>query len=482
MQKMKTDFDAVIVGSGPNGFAAAITMQQQGLSVLVIEGKDTIGGGMRSADLTLPGFTHDICSAVHALGADSAVFEKFPLQRYGLEFLHSKFSVAHPFDDGSSVALQTSVEETARQLEDGDLYERFMKPLVEDWSNIRSAFLGPLHISKESFKSVAFAFNAVKSASHLLKNNFTSLKTRSLFAGMAAHSMLPLNKLTTSAIALVLMITAHNKGWPVVKGGSQKLADALAAYFVSIGGKIETGNMIASIDQLPSSKIILFDVSPKQLLQIAGNRFSSFYKSQLQRYKYGMGICKVDWALSQPAPFTANECRSAITIHLGNSFKEIMQSENDAWNGKYSAKPFIIFVQPTIVDASRAPEGRHTAWAYCHVPNNSAVSMKDIIEEQVERFAPGFKDCIIERSVMNAQDYEHYNPNYVGGDINGGAINLSQLFTRPSLKISPYKTSTKNIFICSASTPPGGGVHGICGYYAARQALKDVFKIALPHL
>lgn len=479
---MKIDFDAIVVGSGPNGLAAAITLQQQGLSVLVIEGKNTIGGGMRSAELTLPGFTHDICSTVHALGADSAVFEKFPLQQFGLEFLHSKFSIAHPFDDGSAVALQISVEQTAQQLEDGELYQKLIDPLLKHWPNIRSNFLGPLHVSPDAFKTSSFALHALSSASHFLKNNFKSFKTKSLFAGMAAHSMLPLSKLTTSAIALVLMITAHDKGWPVVKSGSQKFADALAAYFISLGGKIETGNMITAISQLPSSKIILFDISPKQLLQIAGDNFSSFYKWQLNRYKYGMGVFKVDWALSQPAPFTASECKQATTVHIGNSFKEIESSEHDAWNGRNSQKPFIIFVQPTIVDDSRAPNGKHTAWAYCHVPNGYTVSMKNIIEQQIERFAPGFKDCIIERSVMNALDYEKYNPNYVGGDINGGALNLQQLFTRPSLKLSPYKTSATNIYICSASTPPGGGVHGICGYYAARQALKENFNISLPRL
>jgi phytoene dehydrogenase-like protein len=294
--------------------------------------------------------------------------------------------------------------------------------------------------------------------------------------------MLPLNKLTTSAIALVLMLAAHHKGWPVTKGGSQKLADALMQYFISLGGKAETGNMITSFKQLPSSKIVLFDVSPKQLLEIAGEKFSSSYKWQLKHYRYGMGVFKIDWALSQPAPFTAEQCRQATTVHLGNSFNEIVQSEQAAWSGKHSSNPFVIFVQPTVVDTSRAPRGKHTAWAYCHVPNSSTISMAAIIEKQVERFAPGFRDCISARFVMNTADLENYDPNYVGGDINGGAIDLSQLFTRPSLRLSPYTTSAKNIYICSASTPPGGGVHGICGYYAARQALKNVFKIRLPRL
>ncbi len=479
---MKTDFDAVIVGSGPNGLAAAIVLQQAGLSVLLIEGKSKIGGGLHSAELTLPGFIHDVCSAVHPLAADSAVFEKFPLEKYGLEFMHSAFAAAHPFDDGTAVTLETSIERTAQQFKDPETYKQLIKPLFNNWQNIRSAFLGPLHISKNLFKAASFAYHAALPASHLAKNNFTDVKAQALFAGMAAHSMLPLNKLTTSAIALILMLIAHDKGWPVIKSGSQKLADALTAYLISIGGKIEINNMITSIKQLPSSKIILFDVTPKQLLQIAGEKFSNFYAWQLKRYKYGMGVFKIDWALSQAAPFTAQQCRKATTVHIGNSFNEIMQSEQTTWNGKCSLEPFVIFVQPTIIDASRAPAGKHVAWAYCHVPNGSVESMTDAIEKQVERFAPGFRDCILARHVMNTSDFENYDPNYVGGDINGGMFNLTQIFTRPALRLSPYRTSAKNIYICSSSTPPGGGVHGICGYYAARQSLKDIFKISLPAL
>ncbi|HEY2727165.1 MAG TPA: NAD(P)/FAD-dependent oxidoreductase [Parafilimonas sp.] len=479
---MKTQFDAVVVGSGPNGLAAAITLQQQGLSVLLIEGKDTIGGGLRSAELTLPGFMHDVCSAVHPMAADSSVFKKFPLEKFGLEFLYSPFSAAHPFDDGSAVVLQTCVERTAQQFQHSEEYKQLINPLLNNWINIRSAFLGPLHISKQPIKTTSFAYHAIVSASHLARNNFTDAKAQALFAGMAAHSMLPLNKLTTSAIALVLMLIAHYKGWPLIKGGSQKLADALASYFISLGGKIETNNMVASVIQLPLSKVILFDVSPKQLLKIAGEEFSSFHKWQLQRYKYGMGVFKIDWALSQPAPFRALQCRQATTAHLGNSFKEIIQSEQAVWNGKHSPNPFVIFVQPTIIDTSRAPSEKYTAWAYCHVPNGSTHSMNNVIENQVERFAPGFRDCILARHTMNTLDLENYNPNYIGGDINGGVFNLTQFFTRPALRLSPYRTSAKNIYICSASTPPGGGVHGICGYYAARRALKDVFKIQLPVL
>jgi phytoene dehydrogenase-like protein len=479
---MKTDFDAIVVGSGPNGLAAAITLQQQGLSVLLIEGKDTIGGGLRSVELTLPGYLHDVCSAVHPMAVDSSVFKRFPLEKSGLEFLYSPFAVAHPFDDGSAVVLETSIEKTSQQFKNVKEYEQLINPLFKNWDHIRSAFLGPLHISKESFKAASFAYDALTSASHFAKKNFSDEKAQALFAGMAAHSMMPLKKITTSAIALVLMLIAHDKGWPIIKGGSQRLADALVAYFISLGGRIETGKMIRSFNDLPSAECVLFNVTPKQLLDIGGEKFSEIYKWQLSRYKYGMGVFKIDWALSQPTPFKAPQCNQSTTVHLGNSFNEIMLSEQIIWKSKPASEPFVIFVQPTIIDQSRAPAGKHTAWAYCHVPNGSTISMTEAIEKQVERFAPGFRECILARNTMGTEALENYNPNYVGGDINGGMFDITQLFTRPALRMSPYRTSAKNIFICSASTPPGGGVHGICGYYAARQALKDHFNLKCPRL
>ncbi len=480
---MKTEFDAIVVGSGPNGLAAAITLQQPGLSVLVIEAKSTIGGGMRSSELTLPGFIHDVCSSVHPLAIDSPVFEKFSLDRYGLEFIHSPFAVAHPFDDGSAVIVERPIEKTAAQFgKDAENYQKLFASLLEKWPSIRSAFLGPLHIPHAPLKTVEFAWNALLPASKFIKKNFSCEQTRALFAGMAAHSMLSLRKITSSAIGLTLMLAAHNKGWPIAKGGSQKIGEALGACFIALGGKIETNYEVTSLEQLPSSKAVLFDTSPRQLLQIAGYRLSEFYKWQLKRYKYGMGIFKIDWALSQATPFAALQCRHATTIHLGGTSAEIIESEQAISNGKYAENPFIIFVQPTIIDSSRAPADKHIAWAYCHVPNGSLKFMTEIIEKQVERFAPGFRDCILERHVMNTSDLENYNSNYVGGDINGGTLDLTQLFTRPALRLSPYRTSAKGIYICSASTPPGGGVHGICGYYAARRALKDIFKINLPML
>jgi len=321
-----------------------------------------------------------------------------------------------------------------------------------------------------------FGFSALTSATHLSKR-FKTEEAKGLLAGMAAHSMQPLSNLTTSAAALVLMANGHLKGWPIPKGGSNRIANALASYFISIGGKIETNTYVKSLEQLPSAYAVLFDISPKQLLQIAGHKFSSLYKWQLERYRYGMGVFKVDWALDGPIPFIAEECRKAGTIHMGNTIQEIANSEQQTWDGKHPEKPFVLLAQQSVFDPSRAPQGKHTAWAYCHVPNGSKVDMTNAIENQIERFAPGFKDLILAKHTMSPAQIEEYNPNYIGGDINGGVIDIGQLFTRPALRWSPYKTSAKGIYICSASTPPGGGVHGMCGYNAAKRVLKDIFTV-----
>lgn len=480
---MNTKYDAIVVGSGPNGFAAAITLQQAGLSVLLMEEKNVLGGGVRSEELTLPGFIHDICSAVYPLGEDSPVFKSLHLDEFGLEYLQPEYSVAHPFDDGSAVAVQESIENTSVQLgKDADNYKKIYSPLAKDWPSVRSAFVGPLHLSAYSNVKVKFASYAISSASYFAKHQFITSHAQALFAGMAAHSMLPLNKLTSSSIGVVLNTVAHINGWPLPKGGAQQITNALAACFKKSGGEIQTGNRVTSLQQLPSSKIIMLDVTPKQLLSVAGDQFSKLYKWQLRKYKYGAGIFKIDWALSQPVPFTNDKCRKAPTIHIGGSLEEIYNSENIISKNKIADKPFVLFVQPGIVDGSRAPEGKQTAWAYCHVPNGSTINMTEIIEKQVERFAPGFRDCILARHTMNTQNVEAYNSNYIGGDINGGAATISQLFTRPVLRLSPYRTSAKGVYVCSSSTPPGGGVHGICGYYAARRALKDIFEIRLPWL
>lgn len=477
MKPEKREYDAVVVGSGPNGLAAAILMQQNGLSVLLIEGKETIGGGMRSAEITLPGYLHDICSAIHPLAVSSPFFETLPLAEHGLEFIYPDIAAAHPFDDGSSAILKHSIEETASQFGiDQKAYTNLIQPVVKNWPLIAPDALGPLNIPKHPIAMARFGLKALRLASSIA-GSFNTEKAKGLFAGMAAHGMQPLTNLSSAATALVLMSAAHLKGWPLPKGGSQKIANALASYFVSLGGKIETDTYITSLDQLPSSRAVLFDITPSQLLQIAGHRFSSIYKWQLQHYRYGMGIFKIDWALDSQIPFTNELCKQAGTVHLGNTFAEIALSEKSAWNGHIAEKPFVLMAQQSLFDSSRAPEGKHTAWAYCHVPGGSTVDMTETIEQQVERFAPGFRDRILARHTMNSVQVEEYNPNYIGGDINGGAFDLGQLFIRPALRWSPYRTSAKGLYICSSSTPPGGGVHGMCGYHAAKRALKDVFSI-----
>jgi phytoene dehydrogenase-like protein len=471
----KRDYDAIVVGSGPNGLAAAIRLQQSGLSVLLVEAKNTIGGGMRTEEVTLPGFKHDICSAIHPLAVESPFFRNLPLEKHGLEFLQPTFAAAHPLDDGTAAVLEASFENTARLL-DGDekAYLNMIGPMVKSWPKIARNVLGPLSYPKYPFTLSQFGFYAMQPASWL-SGNFSTKKAKALFAGMAGHSMLPLNKMATSAIALILLTTAHRKGWLIPKGGAQSIANALASYFVSMGGKIQTNFYVKSLSDLPSAHAVLLDVTPRQLLEIAGHKFSSVYKWQLKRYQYGMGVFKIDWALDTPIPFAAYECRLAGTVHIGNTFEEIAYSEEQTWKGKHVDKPFVLLAQQSIVDPTRAPQGKHTGWAYCHVPAGSTVDMTGAIENQVERFAPGFRERILARSTHNTEQMEAYNFNYVGGDINGGAFTISQIFTRPTLRLSPYRTSAKGIYICSSSTPPGGGVHGMCGYYAAIRALKDIF-------
>ncbi len=473
----KRDYDAIIVGAGPNGLAAAITLQQAGLAVLLIEAKDSIGGGMRSAALTLPGFTHDICSAVHPMAVLSPFFASLPLQQFGLEYIYPFIDAAHPFDNGTASTLRRNISDTAALLgKDEQAYLKLVGGIVKSWNKISNNILAPLQFPEHPLSMAAFGKHALQPATWISKK-FQTEEAKGLWAGMAAHSILPLSDTASAAAGLVLLAAAHLKGWPFPKGGSASLANALGAYFISLGGEIQTGLYVHSLKQLPSARALLFDVTPKQLLQIAGYKFSPVYKWQLQRYRYGMGVFKVDWALDAPIPFTAKECRQAGTVHIGNTFDQIKNSEQLTAGGSHPDKPFVLLAQQSLFDDTRAPSGKHTAWAYCHTPNGSVKDMTGAIEKQVERFAPGFKNIILAKHTMNTAQMESYNPNYIGGDINGGIMDIGQLFTRPVLRRSPYTTSAPEIFICSSSTPPGGGVHGMCGYHAAQKVLKEIFRM-----
>jgi phytoene dehydrogenase-like protein len=474
-------YDAVVIGSGPNGLSAAITMQKAGLSVLLIEAKDKIGGGMRTEEFTLPGFHHDICSAIHPLGLGSPFFNSLPLNKLGVEWVNPPIPAAHPFSDGSTAVLYHSLEKTMESLqEDGQAYKRIISPLTNHWKEMVNDLLAPLHIPKHPLRLAQFGLRGLQSAKGLADRNFKNRNTRGLFAGMAAHVMVPLTWATTASIGLVLMALAHAYHWPLIKGGSQKLADALASHFLSMGGKIQTGTKITSLKQIPDTHAILFDIDPQQMLSIAGEKFSSFYKWQLKRYRFGMGVFKIDYALDGEIPFRSEACRQAGTVHLGGSMEEIADAEQKTWNGKIPAKPFVLLSQQSLFDPTRAPQGKQTAWAYCHVPKGSQVDMTQVIENQIEKHAPGFKDRVLARHTINASQYQDHNPNYVGGDINCGVQDIRQLFFRPTLRLSPYRTSAKGIYICSSATPPGGGVHGMSGLHAAKRALKDIFDINIP--
>ena len=469
-------YDVAVVGSGPNGFAAAITAQQAGLSVVILEAEEKIGGGVRSEPLTLPGFVHDIGSAIHPLGAGSPFFNTLPLSDYGLEWVYPEAAVAHPLDGGQAFTLERSVVDTAAQLGvDREAYIDLMQPIVEQWDNIAPAFLGPLRWPDHPFSLASFGLKAVQSAERLAQRSFKGAPARAFFAGLAAHSMLPLEKTVSAGVGLVLGALGHVVGWPFPKGGSQQLTDALHHYFVSLGGEIITDHRVTSIADIPPCKATLFDITPYQLLDIEGLNFTGSYLRQLKQFKYNQGIFKIDWALDEPIPFTNEACHRAATIHLGGTLEEIAESEQMMWNKEHSDNPYVLLVHQSPFDASRAPEGKHTAWAYCHVPRYSEVNMTEAIEKQVERFAPGFKNTVLERHTMNTHQVQQYNANYIGGDINGGAQTLMQLFTRPVMNLTPYRTPLEGVYICSSSTPPGGGVHGMCGFYAAKTALKDVF-------
>ena len=462
--------DAIVVGSGPNGLAAAIRLARAGWSVVVLEAAGTPGGGVRSQELTLPGYIHDVCSSVYPLTVCSPFFRTLPLQDYGLEWAFPPVALAHPFEDGSAAQLTTSIDETARSLgKDGDRYCRLVQKFAGRWEELLEDLLAPLRFPRHPIGFGMFGLRAARSARSLANGSFTTERGRTFFAGLAAHAMLPLEYLSTGGFGLTLAISAHFSGWPVVRGGAQRLTQSLVSYLGSLGGKVITDCPVESLDQLPPARAILLNVTPRQLLKLAGNQLPDSYSRKLSRYRYGMAAFKLDWALDKPIPWTAPECRQAGTIHLGGSLTEICESERGAWQGTVTKRPFVLLSQPSLFDSSRAPQGRHAAWAYCHVPNGYAEDVTELIEAQIERFAPGFRKCILARSVLTPLDLERHNPNLVGGDIAGGASMLSQLFLRPTASL--YRTPLKGIYLCSSSTPPGAGVHGMCGYFAAEAAL-----------
>ncbi len=468
-------YDAVVVGAGPNGLSAAIAIAQAGRTVVVIEGRETIGGGTRTEELTLPGFFHDVCSSVFPMAALSPFFRKLPLKQHGLEWVHPAIPLAHPLDDGTAVIVDRSVEITAKNLgEDADAYCRLMQPIIEGWEELEPLLLGYARMPEKPFAAARFGWHALRSASKLARSLFRGERARALFAGNAAHSILPLDKTPTAAFGLVFAASEHVAGWPFARGGAWKITQALASYLQSLGGEIITGQWVKSLEELPPSRVVLCDVTAKQLAEMAGSRLVESFRVKLRQFVYGPGICKVDWALDGPIPWRAKECKRAGTVHIGGTLEEIEISERASWQGQVCEKPFVLLAQASLFDKTRAPVGKHTAWAYCHVPNGSDADMSRQIESQIERFAPGFRQRILKRSVLTTSQLQARNPNLMGGDITGGAASLGQLVFRPTWRM--YKTPAKGLYLCSASTPPGGGVHGICGHLAARAALRNEFR------
>jgi phytoene dehydrogenase-like protein len=468
--------DAIVVGSGPNGLTAAIVIARTGRKVLLVEAAPVVGGGLRSSELTLPGFVHDVCSAVHPMAVRSPALLDMPLATHGLEWVEPPVMVAHPFDDGMAAVIYRSLDRTADELRgDGEAYRRLFRRSVADWATIEAMLGGALTLPRHPLGLAAFGLRTLRSAAGLARSVFSGAHARGLVAGIAAHGMVPLEWRPTAAIALGLGLMAHTAGWAFPRGGAQALANALASYFRSLGGEIVTGWRVASLDELPKARATLCDLSPKPFLQIAGHVLPPRYRRALERFRYSrMGAFKADWALDGPIPWTAPGCASAGTLHLGGTLEEIAAGERAIWQGRTVERPYVLLAQQTPFDRSRAPDGRHTAWAYCHVPAGSSVDMLPQVEAQIERFAPGFRDRVLARAVMTAVDVEARNPNFVGGDISAGVFDLPQALVRPTWRA--WSTPVRGLYLCSASTPPGVGVHGLCGYFAARRALRQVLR------
>jgi phytoene dehydrogenase-like protein len=473
------DADAIVVGSGPNGLAAAVTLAAAGVRVLVIEGAETIGGGCRTEELTLPGFWHDVCSAAHPLALASPFFQRFGLAERGVRFAHPEVTFAHPLDGGRAAVVTRSVAATAARLgADAGAYRRLMQPVANAGGGLAATVLSTMRTPPTRYSPglAVFALNGPRSAA-AVAGRFRSPEARGLFAGVAAHAMMPLTSRPTGGVGLMLAGLAHAVGWPLAVGGSARITDAMAAAVVAAGGRIETGRWVRSLAELPPARAVLLDVAPRSLLAIAGDRLPPKYAGQLARFRYGAGVCKVDFALSGPVPWLNEACRKAATLHLGGTFEEVAEAEAEVAAGRHPAAPYVLAVQPGVADPSRAPAGQHTLWAYCHVPAGSEVDMTERVEAQIERFAPGFKDLVLARATRTAAGEEAHNPNYVGGDIAAGLQTIRQTLLRPAPRWNPYRVPVKGLYLCSSSTPPLPGVHGRCGELAALTALRDVFGV-----
>ena len=471
--------DAVVVGAGPNGLAAAVTLARAGLSVVVLEAEATAGGGCRSEELTLPGFVHDVCSAIHPLGASSPVFAGLPLADHGLEWVHPGAPAAHPLPDGRAAMLERTLDATADGLgaDDGRAWRRLVGPFVDHWDDLTASILGPmLRVPRHPITLTRFGLKALWPAPTLARRAFAGEDARALFGGMAAHAILDLAAPLTSSFGLTFVASGNAVGWPAARGGSQSLTDALVSYLRSLGGEVVTGQRVTSLDDLPPARAVLFDLTPRQVTAIAGDRLRRGVRRRFDRFRYGPGSFKVDYAMDGPVPWTAEGCSRAGAVHVGGTLDELVAGERDVARGRHPERPFVLTSQPTMFDPTRAPAGKHTFWAYCHVPHGSTVDMTGAIEAQIERFAPGFRDLVLARHTMFPADLERHNANNVGGDVAGGSHGGLQLVARPRLALDPYRLPIAGLdaYLCSSSTPPGAGVHGMCGWWAAQSALKQL--------
>lgn len=479
----RTSYDAVIIGAGPNGLTAGVLLARAGLSVLVLEAAETPGGGCQSAELTLPGYVHDICSAIHPMAMLSPVFAEIGLEHHGVEWAWSDLPLAHPLPDGDVAVLRRSLGETAAGLgADGGAWERLLQPFAEE--RFIASLLQPIwsFAAQSLLQKARFGLLGLKSCEDLIRARFRGPQASALFAGCAAHSVMGLDRRGTASFGLMLALSAHVAGWPCARGGSQQITRALVRALEAQGGVLQTGTRITRIHDIPDARAILFDLNPRQVAAICADALPTRYREQLTRFAHGPGVFKLDWALDRPIPWRNRDCARAATVHVGGAFEEILRSESEVMAGRAPSHPFVLVAQPSLVDSSRSPAGKHTGWAYCHVPNGCTVDMTDRIEAALERFAPGFRDCIISRHRLGPAQLEAHNATMTGGDITGGRNDLRQILFRPVPRWDPYRTPNGRIFICSSSTPPGGGVHGMCGYHAARSALKNVFRLDLPRL